>query len=102
MGLAEIERLVGVERRMDPAEHDVATGGANRPADLVTTQGIAGVDPDADDIPGFHTREIERFERFVRELGCAVGFGGRRGQHIKPDRKSTRLNSSHGYISYAV
>src|SRR5256884_4687344 len=22
--------------------------------------------------------------------------------HIKPDRKSTRLNSSHGYISYAV
>src|SRR2546422_2312456 len=25
-----------------------------------------------------------------------------RGQHGKGDRKSTRLNSSHGYISYAV
>src|SRR5216684_8079020 len=29
---------------------------------------------------------------------------GRRGRHPRPcrDRKSTRLNSSHGYISYAV
>src|SRR2546429_1066721 len=26
----------------------------------------------------------------------------RAGQHIGVDRKSTRLNSSHGYISYAV
>src|SRR4030042_4425616 len=25
-----------------------------------------------------------------------------RGKTFKPDRKSTRLNSSHGYISYAV
>src|SRR2546429_7031899 len=25
-----------------------------------------------------------------------------RRQHIRRDRKSTRLNSSHGYISYAV
>src|SRR2546422_8007601 len=24
------------------------------------------------------------------------------GEHPSPDRKSTRLNSSHGYISYAV
>src|SRR2546422_6204833 len=24
------------------------------------------------------------------------------GERIEPDRKSTRLNSSHGYISYAV
>src|SRR2546422_4757990 len=31
------------------------------------------------------------------------GLGGqRRGAEIKIDRKSTRLNSSHGYISYAV
>src|SRR2546422_4461293 len=27
---------------------------------------------------------------------------GVRGGHPEPDRKSTRLNSSHGYISYAV
>src|SRR2546422_1791411 len=30
----------------------------------------------------------------------AEGFAGRAGRW--PDRKSTRLNSSHGYISYAV
>src|SRR2546429_1072813 len=29
-------------------------------------------------------------------------LGGLRNQPIKIDRKSTRLNSSHGYISYAV
>src|SRR2546422_2037537 len=28
--------------------------------------------------------------------------GGRGPQEALPDRKSTRLNSSHGYISYAV
>src|SRR2546429_10022044 len=34
-------------------------------------------------------------------LGFFQGFG--KGRHdIKEDRKSTRLNSSHGYISYAV
>src|SRR2546422_7805514 len=29
-------------------------------------------------------------------------LGGRSGQPREGDRKSTRLNSSHGYISYAV
>src|SRR2546429_5421749 len=29
------------------------------------------------------------------------GVGGQLG-NVDPDRKSTRLNSSHGYISYAV
>src|SRR2546429_5700984 len=32
-----------------------------------------------------------------------LGYGDRgAGADIGPDRKSTRLNSSHGYISYAV
>src|SRR5256884_4630325 len=30
------------------------------------------------------------------------GDGEDRQDHARPDRKSTRLNSSHGYISYAV
>src|SRR5687768_18229844 len=29
-------------------------------------------------------------------------FGGAAGEGDRQDRKSTRLNSSHGYISYAV
>src|SRR2546422_8465231 len=36
-------------------------------------------------------KEIERLEKDVEEL-----------RHLAGDRKSTRLNSSHGYISYAV
>src|SRR5687768_17767743 len=39
-------------------------------------------------------RERRRSRRPALELGRAQGGGG--------DRKSTRLNSSHGYISYAV
>src|SRR2546422_2309428 len=41
-----------------------------------------------------------RRERCIRTVGGAAArrsYGSRRG-----DRKSTRLNSSHGYISYAV
>src|SRR2546422_5816381 len=43
----------------------------------------------------------------AREHGVArdegVGAGGvRGGDRLTRDRKSTRLNSSHGYISYAV
>src|SRR2546429_6242757 len=41
------------------------------------------------------------------EVGHSASHGttaARRGRQLKPgqDRKSTRLNSSHGYISYAV
>src|SRR5687768_18366818 len=34
--------------------------------------------------------------------GRPAGRGGGRLRALSPDRKSTRLNSSHGYISYAV
>src|SRR2546422_9921715 len=34
--------------------------------------------------------------------GGPEGARGKRGAEPRPDRKSTRLNSSHGYISYAV
>src|SRR2546422_2926300 len=39
-----------------------------------------------------------------QELGSEVGvlFPGCRPRGSRADRKSTRLNSSHGYISYAV
>src|SRR2546422_7146127 len=41
------------------------------------------------------TLKAQRFEPFFRPLLLSVG-------NDQPDRKSTRLNSSHGYISYAV
>src|SRR3989449_4729791 len=36
------------------------------------------------------------------QLGLGNQQPGGRADHVEQDRKSTRLNSSHGYISYAV
>src|SRR2546429_6742001 len=40
----------------------------------------------------------------LSDRGTALGFGRERTRddRMVPDRESTRLNSSHGYISYAV
>src|SRR5688500_19192137 len=50
--------------------------------------------------------EAERSEQaFARQRGCLqsrTGRGDRGGAAADPDRKSTRLNSSHLVISYAV
>src|SRR2546429_3428469 len=47
--------------------------------------------------------ESGRQRRQVRHARVAPGGGrGRAGDPSAGDRKSTRLNSSHGYISYAV
>src|SRR2546429_5571965 len=43
-------------------------------------------------------RPLEHLEVFAAELDP----GGSTGDEPYTDRKSTRLNSSHGYISYAV
>src|SRR2546429_1515808 len=43
-----------------------------------------------------------RGDGFVEERTHSNLFGGLRGKPVQRDRKSTRLNSSHGYISYAV
>src|SRR5207253_5196101 len=63
---------------------------------------------------GLHQEQLGRQLDVVRERGPAVGERevpvdpeagpvDRAGQpHCKPDRKSTRLNSSHVAISYAV
>src|SRR3989449_6991160 len=44
-------------------------------------------------------RVVTPVGRRGRECGCRLG---RRRGDARRDRKSTRLNSSHGYISYAV
>src|SRR2546429_4038935 len=46
-------------------------------------------------------------EEKAREIGQPMNIavtdeGGNIVAHVRIDRKSTRLNSSHGYISYAV
>src|SRR5687768_17647073 len=58
--------------------------------------------------PGITTMELDQFaEKMIRDAGALPTFKGYNGfpysicASVK-DRKSTRLNSSHGYISYAV
>src|SRR2546429_5091176 len=46
--------------------------------------------------PGAHRRG----RRWLSRAGAALDL--RCAQRVAQDRKSTRLNSSHGYISYAV
>src|SRR2546422_2655849 len=55
-----------------------------------------------DALPIWRCGEI-RVDRLLIRVGAAVWRGGNRvGKLLTGDRKSTRLNSSHGYISYAV
>src|SRR2546422_7764889 len=46
-------------------------------------------------------RRVDYYRR-PRERGDDDRSGNGRAPHLSQDRKSTRLNSSHGYISYAV
>src|SRR5687768_17956159 len=48
-----------------------------------------------------HAAAARRADRHAAHVPQAVG-GRRLRLRLQPDRKSTRLNSSHGYISYAV
>src|SRR2546430_10902315 len=50
----------------------------------------------------FRSERQQRFAGLAHELGEIPGFILRRDQHAHLDRKSTRLNSSHSQISYAV
>src|SRR2546429_6587775 len=49
---------------------------------------------------GYHRRDLQRSAAPDRLGPGTSGEAGRR--RARRDRKSTRLNSSHGYISYAV
>src|SRR3989449_3878464 len=65
-------------------------------------------DYDTSDKLYFEPLTLEDVLSIVREekpFGVIVQFGGQtphNTEHVLQDRKSTRLNSSHGYISYAV
>src|SRR5687768_18484278 len=62
-------------------------------------ENIANSDFNNDDLAGlmFMSRST-----FYRKLKSVTGMSGNEFIRTARDRKSTRLNSSHGYISYAV
>src|SRR2546422_2884780 len=75
--LFSIERIIKGKRR----EAQRGTGGARR-----QERGAGSCHTEPPALPGFNVEDYPALETFA-----ACG-----------DRKSTRLNSSHGYISYAV
>jgi hypothetical protein len=72
-------RLLGEERGVDAAEHDVRASGAGEPADLVPAHGVPTVNPDPHDIAGLNGADVEGLECLVRDDGIAEFAGGRRG-----------------------
>src|SRR3712207_6851138 len=65
-----------------------------------TTLFRSGVLHPQHELPALLAREGQVEQRHVRRADVGVARRGRRDAH--PDRKSTRLNSSHANISYAV
>src|SRR5439155_12143984 len=76
----------------------VSTAARLRAADRIPAPGGLSTDdgPARGRVPAWKVRAPRR----RRDASLAVGVGARRGSI--PDRKSTRLNSSHVAISYAV
>src|SRR3989449_3013006 len=112
---------------MDSAQDDRHAALTELVRELVRPRGVTGHHRDAHQIR--RVLEIDLPDRLVLDLGIPmlrrVGRDGRQtelgkpdrlslarpemvrvlpriGVHQQQDRKSTRLNSSHGYISYAV
>ena len=56
---------------MDSSEHNPGTPLACRTADLVSSQSVAGVNPNADDISGLNALQIEVLQSFVADFGIA-------------------------------
>src|SRR2546429_9284462 len=83
LGVLEREGYVAVD---DPAAADVV---------LVNT---CAVRDHAEQKVLSRVGELKRY----KQPGGVLGVVGCMAQRLGPDRKSTRLNSSHGYISYAV
>src|SRR2546429_6093195 len=73
----------------------ISSGHRRRPGTRRPPQAPARVPPDGR-VPRIHDLEQGR------RAGPEAGSGGRARRVGHQDRKSTRLNSSHGYISYAV
>src|SRR3989449_5470507 len=95
-------RRIGLHRQRPPNRSPLpAKQGNRRRADrprLMPVRRRRRRQPTPGDLPR-ETQAVEPQRVVFAEPGRKhVGFPGTRGQ----DRKSTRLNSSHGYISYAV
>ena len=81
---APLKRLFRIERGMDSPEHDPGAALACRASDLVSSQGVAGVNANADDVAGLDALQIEMFQSFIADFGIAERLIGRGGQNVQP------------------
>ena len=70
-----VERFVGIERRMDPAENDVRAPCARQCPDGVAAKCIPGMNTNADYIAWVHGLRIQGTQRFVANNRIAKGLG---------------------------
>src|SRR3712207_8036867 len=73
-------------------------GLGQQPGAVLGQRQLAPLDP----VPRMVGVAVVRPEHEVEDLLPAVAAAGAHGGHEPEDRKSTRLNSSHANISYAV
>src|SRR2546422_995212 len=83
------------DARGDLVQHELACGGVDRVARvraaLIAHDEVGALGEHVDDLPLALVPPLSADDHDAVDLGSEHG-----------DRKSTRLNSSHGYISYAV
>ena len=82
--LALLQGLFGIQRGVNAAIDDPGAALARHLADLVAAQSVAGVDADADDVPGLNAVGIDLLQRLVDEDGIAHRRRRGRGQHEEP------------------
>src|SRR3712207_9433957 len=79
-----------------------AAHGGHAGHQLMTVGNRKGGRPVRDEVDGSRERNNHAFPRREGAHGVLARLLAREGGELRPDRKSTRLNSSHANISYAV
>ena len=83
---ALIVRLFRIQGGVDAAVDHPGAARAGALPELVADQGVAGVDPDADDVTLLELSVVERLKRLVGQDGVAPLGGCGRSEHVEPAR----------------
>jgi hypothetical protein len=98
-------RLLRVQRRVDAPIHDRGPSSTGAPANLVSAEGIAGVNTDTDNVTRIDRIDLEGRQRFVGNARCAVRGWRCARQHkqppwcddANPKREMARIDQMNGH-----
>jgi hypothetical protein len=82
--LAAFQSLFREKGGVNAAVDDPCSTGSRQAAHLVAAKGVAGMNTDADDVPGLNAFGVDLLERFVDEDGGAGRFGCCRRKYEEP------------------